>query len=105
MKATSVANDLLALSVSNEEMVVLFAPKSMLRRLVEANPHLTGEMVLLTPMEESTEDGWLIYLFDGLFKGICEANPTHILETAIVQHCYRHIDPPDIGLAGVFATT
>ena len=104
MKATSCSNDLLALSVSNEEMVVLFAPNSMLRRIIQANPDLEGELVLLTPVEDSAEDGWLVYIFEGLFRKICECNPTHILETAVVQHCYRHIDPPATGLAGVFVT-
>lgn len=105
MKATSVANDLLALSLSNKEMVVLFARNSMLRKIVDANPDLQGELVLLTPVGDSKEDGWLVYVFDGLFRKVAEATPTHILETAVQQHCYRHIDPPVTGLAGVFVTT
>lgn len=105
MKAKSIANDLLALSLSNEEMVVLFSRNSMLRKVLDGEPDLVGEIVLLTPTEDSPgEDGWLVYIFDGLFEPIVKATPTHILETAIVQHCYRHIDPPDSGLSGVFET-
>ena len=105
MKATSIANDLLALSVSNDEMAILFAPHSMLRTIVDANPDLVGELVLLTPTVDSPEDGWLVYIFDGLFRKISEAKSGHFLETAVVQHCYRHLDPPASGLAGVFSTS